>query len=154
MRLVGGNIEPSTSGGIELQALKGVTKRVGPKIKYRFPGMDVAKAIILGMVINAWVYRAMVNIPGPGMLMKVRAKISGTIKYSIGMENMVPKWVVYGPAKWGALGWYDPEVVLMKRVMSEWVKVLNSNNRMMEQVVWYEYEFGRTGIDVKLYGSS
>ena len=99
--------------------MKGVTKRVGPKVKFRFPGMNVAKTIFLGMIINAWVYRAMVNIPGGEMIQKVRAKISGTVKYAIGLDNMVPKWVVYGHPKWGALGWHDPEVVLMKRVMSE-----------------------------------
>ena len=120
---------------------------MGSKVKYRFPGMGVAKEIVIGMIINEWRYRAVVNEPVSGVLDKARANVSSTIKYILGMQQLVPKWVIFGPAKMGCLQWLDPVQGMVGSMIMEWIKGVNSNNSLLAQVLWQEYVVGK-GKDV------
>ena len=100
--------------------------------------MGVAKALVQGLVINSWVFRAMVNLPQANVTDKVAGTVAGGIRYMLGLSRLVPKWVVYGKEEWGGLGWPDPREVLAKSMVRE-RKAMNSNNKVVAEMLWCEY---------------
>ena len=87
-------VDPRVTGGRQVKEMKRDVRRVAAKMRAHMPWLHTAQVLMLGLVLNKYIYRSVVNIPIEWQVQQARVKMAGGIKYAMGVDQRVHKWVV------------------------------------------------------------